>query len=394
MYRMGEEEIQAVAEIMRSRAFHRSSEKGLAGAQTFENDFKKYAKCDEFFLTTSGKSALICALTAMGIGPGDEVIVPAYTYIATAIAVTAVGAIPVIADINDTLGIDPVDVERKISKYTKAIIPVHMQGMPCDMDALMALGKKYNIYVLEDSCQGIGGDYKGKKLGTIGDAGAYSFNSAKNITAGEGGGLATNNRKIYEAAFIQHDSSGAKFLGDELNGFEQLAFAGNEYRVSNITGAILVEQLKRLDGIIADLRKNKKRVMAELSDLPIRFAPSNDPEGDCGNMLSMRFDDIALAEEFAKEIGPYSGTLKTMGRHIFNNWEPIMEKRGAFNDKMNPYLMEANKDLNMDYSEGLCQKTLDILYSTVAVFIYPDWTEEELMNVVNDIRRAAEKFLK
>jgi len=393
MYRMGEEEIQAVAAVMRNRSFHRGNEKGVPGAQTFEENFKKYANAEHFFLTTSGKASLICALTAMGIGPGDEVIVPAYTYVATAIAVTAVGAIPVIADINRSLGIDPEDVERKISKYTKAIIPVHMQGMPCDMDALMAIAKKHNIYVLEDACQGIGGEYKGRKLGTIGDAGAYSFNSAKNITAGEGGGVATNNRKIFEAAFIQHDSSGAKWLGDELDGFEQLGFAGNEYRVSNITGAILIEQLKRLDGIISDLRKNKKRVMEALSDLPIEFIPSNDPEGDCGNMLSMMFDDIELAEAFAKEIGPYSGTLKTMGRHIYNNWEPIMQKRGAYNEKMNPYTMEANKDLNMNYSLGMCQKSLDILYSTVAVFIYPDWTEEEIEGVIADIRRAAKEVL-
>lgn len=393
MYRMGEEEVEAVVKIIRNRAFHRANAKDFPGALAFEADFKKYTGSKYFFLTTSGKGALISALTAMGVGPGDEVIVPAYTYVATAISVTAVGAIPVIADIDETLTLDPEDVERKISKYTKAIIPVHMQGMPSNMDAIMEIAKKHNLYVLEDACQAIGGEYKGKKLGTIGDAGAYSFNTAKNITAGEGGGMITNNRKFYEVGFIHHDSSGSAWLGRELDGFTNELFAGTEFRVSNITGAILVEQLKRLDGIIGDLRKNKKRLIDAVKDLPITFVPSNDEEGDCGNMLAMSFEDKETAEAFAKEIGEYSGTLKTMGRHIYNNWAAIMQKKGAYNDKMNPFLMEANKNLNMNYTEDMCQKTLDILYSTTVIFINPDWTEEEFQKIASDIRRAAEKVL-
>ena len=193
MYRIGNEEIEAVARVIRSGALFKINN-GAQEVRHFEDEL-----CEKFGATnaicmTSGKAALISALIGMGVGPGDEVIVPAYTYIATAIAVTATGAIPVIADCDETLTIDPEDIERKISSHTKAIIPVHIQGFPSAMDRIMEIAKKHGIFVLEDACQSDGGSFGGKRLGTIGDAGAYSFNFFKIITSGEGGTLVTNNR--------------------------------------------------------------------------------------------------------------------------------------------------------------------------------------------------------
>ena len=178
MYRIGQEEIDAVANvILNGRMFRQLDEtQKVHEVLDFERDMRKYLDVENYFLLTSGKGALICALIALGIGPGDEVIVPAYTYIATGLAVLAVGAIPVVVDIDETLALDPKAVEKAITPNVKAIIPVHMQGMPANMAALCDLAKKHNLYVVEDACQAVGGSFMGKKLGTWGDCGAYSYN--------------------------------------------------------------------------------------------------------------------------------------------------------------------------------------------------------------------------
>lgn len=261
MYRIGKEEIEAVARAINSRDFFKINGSGRE-AYHFEEEWKAYTGTAYTLLMSSGYAALTAALTAMGIGPGDEVIVPGYTYIATALAVLEAGAIPVICECDAAMTIDVADAERKISQHTKAIIPVHIQGFPCDMDGVMALAKKHNLYVLEDACQADGGSYHGRALGTIGHAGAYSFNYFKVITAGEGGALSTNDRTIYERALIYHDASAVAFFGDQLSDVTEPLFGGTEFRISDITGAILREQLRKLPGILADLR----RVKAEMRE--------------------------------------------------------------------------------------------------------------------------------
>ncbi|MBE6659382.1 MAG: aminotransferase class I/II-fold pyridoxal phosphate-dependent enzyme, partial [Ruminococcaceae bacterium] len=256
MYRIGQEEIDAVARAIMSRDFFKINGSGKEVLH-FEEEWKATVGAEYALTMTSGFGALTSALIGLGIGPGDEVIVPAYTYIASALAVIAVGAIPVIAEVNETLTIDPIDVEKKVSAHTKAVMPVHIQGFPSDMDALKALAAKYNFAIVEDACQADGGMYKGQYLGTIGNAGAYSFNYFKVITAGEGGALVTNDRTIYERALIYHDAGAVAFFGDQLSGIEQPLFGGTEFRVSDIIGAILREQLKKMPGILSDLRRNR-----------------------------------------------------------------------------------------------------------------------------------------
>ena len=185
MYRIGQEEIDAVAGAITQKSLFKIN-KTLQETMHAEQEMQALFGTAHPLLMTSGHAALVSGLVAMGIGPGDQVILPAYTYIATAMAVVAAGAIPVIAEVDDTLTICPADVERKITGHTKAIIPVHIQGFPSNLDALSALAKKYGVMILEDACQSVGGHYHGKRLGTVGDAGALSFNYFKVITAGEG----------------------------------------------------------------------------------------------------------------------------------------------------------------------------------------------------------------
>ena len=389
MFRIGTEEIEAVKKVIESRELFKCNG-GLQETMHCEQELRELFGCQNAILMTSGKAALIAALIACGIGPGDEVIVPGYTYIASAMAVLATGAIPVIAEIDETCTIDVNDAERKISKYTKAIMPVNIQGFPCDMDALMNLAKKYNLKIIEDACQADGGSYKGKRLGTIGHAGALSFNQFKIISAGEGGALLTNDRTLYERAFIYHDSSAVAYFGGQLDEITEPQFCGVEYRTNEIAAAVLREQLKKLDGILADLRKNKKNIMEVLQN-DFRFIPSNDLAGDCGTTVAFAFDTEEAARKFATADG-VKGTLPIdTGKHVYTHWTPILEKRGAFNPLMDPFNMQANKNLNQNYSMDMCPKTLDILAKTVYVGVNPDWSDAEVEKVIAACSATAEK---
>ena len=345
---------------------------------------------DYCILMTSGMAALTSALIGLGVGPGDEVIVPAYTYIATALAVTSVGAIPVIADIDETLTLDVNDFEKKISEHTKAVIPVHIMGFPCKMDSICEVAKKHGVAVVEDACQSIGGKFGGEFLGSIGDAGAFSFNYYKVLTAGEGGALITNNKTIFERALIYHDSAAVAFFGNQLDGNSEPVFGGTEYRVSDITGAIMREQLKKLDGIIADLHKNKFALIGKLCD-KATVAPSHDSEGDCATTLSLRFESADECNAFAEKcIANGVGVTIPIntGKHIYTNWTQIMEKRGAIHPLMDPFKMEVNKGLQMDYTMDMCPATLDLLARTAYIGIDPDWSAEQLDKTAEIINAA------
>lgn len=389
MYRIGKEEIAAVTRVIESKELFKVNSGEGQEVYNFEKEWKEKMGSAYALCMTSGKAALICGLIALDIGPGDEVIVPGYTYIASAIAVLAAGAIPVIAEVDETLTLDIHDVEKKITPHTKAIMPVHIMGFPNDMDSIMALAKKYNLKVIEDSCQADGATYHGKRLGTIGDVGAYSFNFFKIISAGEGGLMATNNKSVFEKALIYHDSSAVAFFGDQLSDVSVEPFAGVEYRVGEITGAIMRQQLKKLDGIIADLHKVKNDIWEKVSDTGLKLLPSYDRDGELSNVIAFRFDTEAIARKFATADG-ILGTLPIdTGKHVYKHWTPVLRKKGGANDRINPYHFPENKALNVNYSEDMCPNTLDYLSRTVYINLNPDWTDAECDELANKIREAA-----
>ncbi len=385
MFRMGEPEVEAVRKVLMSHQLFRIGGE-LQEVNNFERELREKMGVNHCLCLASGTGALIASLAALGVGPGDEVIVPGYTFIATAIAALAVGAIPVVAEINETMTLDMDDVERKITPNTKCVIPVHIQGFPCDMERLMQLKEKYGFYVVEDACQADGGSFHGKRLGTIGDCGAYSFNYFKIISAGEGGAMVTNDIDLYQRAIIYHDC-GSAFWTYETPITAPL-YTGTNMRVSEVTGAILRVQLTRLDGILADLRRVKRAITEAVADLPmLRVNPSNDLDGDCGVCLPFIFDDAVTAEKFEKLIG---GTRPiNTGKHVYREWTPILEKRGAHISAMNPYENPANADLRLDTREDSCPRTLDILSRTVYQMLNCDWTDAELAEVIEKIRQAA-----
>ena len=383
MFRIGKEEIDAVARVIESKQLFKCND-ALKETEKCERDMRELFGLDHTVLMTSGYAALVSALVGMGIGPGDEVIVPAYTYIATAMAVVGAGAMPVIAEVDETLMLDPNDIESKITERTKAIIPVHMMGYPCNMGAIMDIAKKHKLFVLEDACQANGARFNGKRLGTIGDAAALSFNYFKIISAGgEGGALLTNNQKIFEKALIYHDSSAVAYFGDQMNGFSTEPFCGTEFRVGEVTSAILRQQFKKLDGIVRDLKKNKALLIEALGD-GFDYVPCNDDEGDSAIAISFRFDSEEKCKAFAEKIG---ATIPGYtGKHVYNDWKPILEKRGAAHPLMDPFKMDVNK--NVQYSEDMCAKSLDIMKKCAHIFNDPDWTVEEINALAERIKEA------
>lgn len=406
MFRIGQEEIDAFTRVIKSKELFRIGSKNQE-VDNFEKELAEKVSVDYALFLTGGTPAIISGLIGLGVGPGDEVIVPAYTFMASALAVTAVGAIPVIVEVDETLTIDPEDVERNISPYTKVIMPVHMLGFPCNMDKIMDIANRHNVKVLEDACQAVGGSYKGRRLGSIGHVGAYSFNYYKIVSCGEGGALLTNDREVFERAVYQHDG-GSTFREDYLqtakgpaedlgtypiySEFATPVFAGMQWRQSEINGAIMRVQLRRLDGILADLRSVKKQITAGLSDTRLGFLRSNDPQGDCSTHLGFIFRNEEKARLFAESQGVNGSLPIDSGRHVYTNWEPIMHKRGACHPAMNPFKLPANQGLNCDYRDDMCPTTLDLLSRTVCIPMNPDWTEEEIQIRIDSIKAAAQRL--
>ncbi|HLW92416.1 MAG TPA: DegT/DnrJ/EryC1/StrS family aminotransferase, partial [Roseiarcus sp.] len=298
MYLVGQEEIDAVARVIRSNALFRY---GVGGeCDRFEARYAKHLGVKHFALAASGSNALVAAMTAVGLGPGDEVIIPAHTYMATATSVLAVGAIPIIVDIDETITIDPKAIEAAIGPRTRAVVPVHMWGAACDMDAIMNVARRRNLIVIEDACQGVGGGYEGRKLGSIGHIGAFSFNYYKNMTCGEGGGVAVNDDALAERARCAIDPCHFYWLGrdDAVK-----PFSSNGARASELMGAMLNVQLDRLDGMIAAMRAEKKQILEEtrsLGNLGLKPTPMNSPDHDCSAQVMYTLPSAETAKRFVE----------------------------------------------------------------------------------------------
>jgi dTDP-4-amino-4,6-dideoxygalactose transaminase len=391
MYRIGKEEVKAVEKVIESKELFRV--KKLPGeCDKFEKEWaKKIGKKYALLMNGGGTAALMAGLVGLDIGPGDEVLIPSYTFMATATAVLLVGAIPVVVEVDQTCTIDPDDIEKKITENTKAIIPVHMVGFPCKMDKIMEIAKKYNLKVLEDCCQAVGGSYKGKRLGAWGDAGAYSFNYFKIISCGEGGGLVTDDRIVYEKASIFHDSGTAfrPYAGE----FSIPIFLGLQFRASEIMGAIMRVQLKRLDKILKDLRKNKRRIMEGLKNVSgVEFAPSNDIEGDCGVMIPFKFENENIAKKFAEIAGGYRPI--DSGKHVWFDWKPVIEKRIWHKSSLNPYNLPENKNLRHSYTKEMYPKSIENLSKTVFISVNPDWKEKDINEKIKFLKKSIEEVYK
>jgi len=354
-YWFGNEEMEAVTEVMQGGYLFRYGDendpKFFHKVSTLEKEFAMYCKADYALATSSGTSALLVSLIAMGLKPGDEIIVPAYTFVATYSSCIFAGLVPVLAEIDESLSLDPDDIERKITSRTKAIMPVHMLGNPCNMDRIMEIARKYNLLVLEDSCQAAGASYKGKKAGTIGHMGAYSLNVFKTINSGDGGLVVTNDQELYETAFGVHDQ------GHKPNRFGvevgTRSVLGLNFRINEITAAVGLAQLKKLDRIVCILREKRSKLKNLISEAKgFRFRILNDPEGDAATLCTVIFDTREQAVKVTKALG--SKTIDQSGWHVYSNMEHVLNHL---------------KEIGQPYTKGSYPRTDDILSRAMNISI-------------------------
>jgi dTDP-4-amino-4,6-dideoxygalactose transaminase len=384
MYIVGKEEIDALTRVIETRALFRY---GIGSeCERFEDRYAQHLGVAHFALAASGSNALAAAMTAVGLGPGDEVLIPAHTYMASATSVLAAGAIPVIVDVDESITIDPTALEDAIGPHTKAVVPVHMWGAACDMDAIMDIARRHDLIVIEDACQGVGGGYKGRMFGAIGDVGCFSFNYYKNMTGGEGGGVAVNDDAVAKRVKGAIDPCHFYWEGRD----DEKPFASNGARASELMGAMLNVQLDRLPGMIGNMRAEKKRILAgtrSLDNVGLRPAPMNSPDHDCATQVMYTMPTAAAARRFA-EICPSVIAGKT-GRHTYTEWDQVLIGAGAAHPLMNPYLMPANRGLRTTYSRDQCAGSLDILDRTVMVATNPEHSESEVEDIIHNIGVAA-----
>ncbi|MCA6446252.1 MAG: DegT/DnrJ/EryC1/StrS family aminotransferase, partial [Chitinophagaceae bacterium] len=295
--------------------------KGIWKALELEEAIKKTFGCDYAQLTSSGTAALTTAMAALGIGSGDEVIMPSFTFVASFEAVLGVGAIPVLVDIDETLTLNPAAVRAAITPKTKCVMPVHMCGSMADLDALQAICKEHKLILLEDACQSIGGTYKGKALGTIGDAGTFSFDFVKMITCAEGGVVMTNNKDVYTKSDGYTDH-GHDHLGVD-RGADLHPFIGYNYRISELHAAVGLAQIRKLDTFLALQKKNNKALRAYLETIPeITFRVVPEGGDDSCSFLSWFLPTAELTQAVIDAMKA-EGILAGNFYWYANNWHYI-----------------------------------------------------------------------
>jgi len=362
-------------------------------AKELEQEICNYFGCNHAQLLSSGTAALTTAMQALGIGYGDEVICPSFTFVASFEAILSVGAVPVLVDIDETLTLDPAAVKAAITSKTKCIMPVHMCGSMADLDALQAICKEHNLILLEDACQAIGGTYHGKKLGTIGHAGTFSFDYVKTMTCGEGGVVMTNDKTIYEKC------DGYTDHGHDHKGVDRGAdlhpFIGYNFRISELHAAVGLAQVKRVDEFLAIQRKNHSLLKSILEKVPeISFRKIPDEAGDSCTFLSwfLPTGEITNAVVDAlKAEGILAGNFYWFNNnwHYIRKWEHL--KTGATLSALSPEIKEkvmhhANKDFAASDA---------IMSRCVSTAISLTWTEEQIMDkgekIVSVIKQVLSK---
>lgn len=395
---IGDEEKKQVLEVLdRKYLFRYYGPKDFPSkVSEFEQKFAERMGAKHCLAVNSCTSALIASMVACGVGPGDEVIVTGYTFFASCASIVAAKAIPVICEVDETLTMDPDDVEKKITPATKALLVVHMRGVPCDMDRLMAIAYQHNLKVIEDVAQAAGGTYKGKSLGTFGDCGCFSFQYHKTITAGEGGAILTDDDILYDRCMGYHDTAACwrpnRFAEQR---YEGELFCGVNYRMSELTGAVMLAQLGRLDGLLDKMRANQKQIIAGITGTPgVKVRPVTDLHGDTGICLMFYLDSAGKVEEFARALqaeGVSAAGIFNSGIpdwHIYAHWKHVIHQMTP-NDVKCPWSCPYHKGEPVEYSANMNPNTLEYLGRVIHLDIPAQLTAEDCDMIAHAIRKVA-----
>ena len=398
---VGEREAQAVKRVIDSKRLIRfygpddPDDPGTSEVEELEKEFAARIGTEYALGLTSCTASLICGLAALGVGPGDEVIVPAYTFVASASAVLAVGAIPIIAEIDDTLTLDPESVRERISPYTRAIMPVHMRGMPSQMDEILAIAKEHELAVIEDVAQAGGAGYKGKPVGSLGNVGCFSLQMHKIITTGEGGVLVTDDPELMFRAKCFHDSAsewrGAAWQDPDPTIRDSfVAFPGMNFRMNELIGAVGRVQLDRLDGLLERMRTYKRQLALAVEETGrVQLRRVTDDQ-EAGTQLAFFAETPQLARSVAAALtaegveGKVLYLEDELDWHVYTWWRDIMAKR-SWNRQGYPFNMAQRE---IEYSAGMCPRSLDLLSRAVLVNVPPQMTPEDAEETAEALQKV------
>lgn len=391
--RIGDAERAAIVEVIDSQSLFRYYGADLRNkVESFERGVEQHTGAAHAVATSSGTSALLAGLAALGVGPGDEVIVPAVTFIATANAVVIAGAVPIFCEVDATLGLDPAHLETLINERTAAIMPVHLENVVCAMEPILEIAASHNVPVIEDACQAMGSSYKGRQAGTFGAIGTFSLQLEKNITAGEGGVVVSNDGDLFTIA-ARYTDQGGQFVTSKgsTRGEADLVFVGENLRMSELGGAVAGAQLDRLPDLMASMRRNKKVILDALGaveGLTLRSIP--DPEGDGGSSLIFYVPTADLATPFVMALLHEGIPCTTLyeGKPVYAN-EAIMTRQ-TVTPKRSPWAVHP---VEVTYAIGMCPQSEDLISRTVAIGIGPDYTEAECLQVAEAIKKVAAALL-
>ena len=389
----GEEEEAAALRVIRQRSpFRYYGANFLAEADTLEKEFAARLGRKHAQAVSSCTNALAAAMAAFRIGPGQEVLVPGFFWVATAAAIVRAGAVPVLVEIDDSFTMGPADLERKITPNSKLILPVHMCGVSCDMPVIMQIARRQGIPVLEDCAQANGAKLDGQPVGTFGQMAVFSFQMNKNITAGEGGMIVTDDETLYLRANAAHDL-GVPWSGGLPVQDSPHAMWGGGARISEIAAAIIRVQLGKLDAITAHMRASKYRIREALGDVPgLQWRRVTDRDGDSGPFIIAMFAGAEAASRFAREAtvrGLTCAHLPDYGLHVYSNVKALVEKRSNSSDGF-PWTHPANVALARDYHRGALPKTDELLARSVVCPVPSNLTQAQENDYIAAFREACE----
>lgn len=342
----------------------------------------------------SGTGALVTALRALGIGPGAEVVVPAFLWVATVGAVVQVGAIPVLCEVDDSFSMDPADLERKITPRTRLVLPVHMAGAPCDMAAICSVAARHGLPVLEDCAQCNGGSFGGRKVGTWGDIGIFSLQLNKNMTCGEGGLLITRDKRLYERAFAAHDMGLIRVKGRLAVPEPHAILWGGGRRMTELAGAVASVQIRRLPRIVAHMRASRQRILEMLAGTPgITVRRQNDPDGDTACFLILSLESAEAASRVAARLvaaGMHNVKhVADYGMHIYSNI-PSLVNKVPLSPAGDPWSLAENRACRAEYARGTCPRSDDLFARSVLIPIPSRLTRAQERAAAAAIREAVE----
>jgi 8-amino-3,8-dideoxy-alpha-D-manno-octulosonate transaminase len=379
VYGIDEEEIEAAVRVLRSRSLFRYYGLQLQReTERFEQEFAAFLGVRHALAVGSGTGALHVALSALGVGPGQEVIIPAYLWVAIAAAVVNLGAIPVLADIDDTFCLDPESVERRITPKTVGIVMAHMSGVPGDVESIAALARHRGLFLLEDCAQCAGGCIRGRRVGTFGDMGIFSFQMNKNMTSGEGGAVVTNNTALFRRAFACHDLGYARNEEGRLVMDDPgLQLWGRGYRMDELRAAVLRVQLAKLPRTIENMRHSKSRIRAALEKAAgVRLRKLQDPAGDTGCFLIVTFESASRACFVSEALraegiqthpqGISNIVMTGWGLHLYYNIASLVS-RSSVDGNGFPWCLHQNAGLGGDYGKGACPNADSLFERSVII---------------------------